>query len=71
MPGLTTDAVYVTLQKGAQVAAVALGMEPVFQNAPDANPVAPTGIVKVVALAAPFMSCLAYVRARLWRWLIT
>ena len=39
IPGLTTDAFYITMRKGAQAAADALGVELVFQGAPDFNPV--------------------------------
>jgi ribose transport system substrate-binding protein len=34
IPGLTTDAFYITMQRGAQAAADALGVELVFQGAP-------------------------------------
>ena len=39
IPGLTTDAFYITMHKGAQAAADALGDTLVFQGAPDFNPV--------------------------------
>src|SRR6202795_4729989 len=39
IPGLTTDAFYITMRKGAQAAADALGVDFVFQGAPDFNPV--------------------------------
>ena len=39
IPGLTTDAFYITMHKGAEAAAKAVGAELVFQGAPDFNPV--------------------------------
>src|ERR1700720_4409692 len=39
IPGLTTDAFYITMHKGADQAAKALGVDLVFQGAPDFNPV--------------------------------
>src|SRR3981081_2041236 len=39
IPGLTTDAFYITMHKGAKAAADALGAELVFQGAPEFNPV--------------------------------
>ncbi|MBB3999442.1 ABC transporter substrate-binding protein [Aureimonas pseudogalii] len=39
IPGLTTDAFYITMRKGAQAAADALGVTLVFQGAPEFNPV--------------------------------
>ena len=39
IPGLTTDAFYITMRKGAEAAADALGVDLVFQGAPDFNPV--------------------------------
>ena len=38
IPGLTTDAFYITMHKGAQHAADALGAELIFQGGPDFNP---------------------------------
>ncbi len=38
VPGLTTDAFYITMNKGAQAAAEALGIEVDFQGAEDFNP---------------------------------
>ena len=34
IPGLTTDAFYITMHKGAEAAAKALGVDLVFQGAP-------------------------------------
>ena len=39
IPGLTTDAFYITMNRGAQAAADALGVELIFQGAPNFNPV--------------------------------
>ena len=38
IPGLTTDAFYITMRKGAEEAAKALGVEFSFQGAPNFNP---------------------------------
>jgi len=38
IPGLTTDAFYITMHKGAQAAADALGVNLVFQGAPKFDP---------------------------------
>jgi ribose transport system substrate-binding protein len=38
IPGLTTDAFYITMHKGAQAAATALGVDLVFQGAPKFDP---------------------------------
>ena len=65
IPGLTTDAFYITMRKGAEAAAKALGAELVFQGAPEFNPVAvrwpsgstrmmPTGLV-VCAVWGPLV----------------
>ena len=40
IPGLTTDAFYITMRKGAEMAAKAVGCELLFQGAPDFNPIA-------------------------------
>lgn len=39
IPGLTTDAFYITMRKGAEAAAKAIGAQIVFQGGPDFNPV--------------------------------
>jgi ribose transport system substrate-binding protein len=39
IPGLTTDAFYITMRKGAEQAAKSLGINLVFQGAPEFNPV--------------------------------
>ncbi len=38
IPGLTTDVFYITMRKGAQAAADNLGVELIFQGAPEFNP---------------------------------
>jgi ribose transport system substrate-binding protein len=43
IPGLTTDAFYITMRKGAEAAAKALGVDLVFQGAADFNPVTQVG----------------------------
>jgi ribose transport system substrate-binding protein len=53
IPGLTTDAFYITMQKGAQAAADALGVELVFQGAPDFNPVTQVPVLDAVIARAP------------------
>ncbi len=53
IPGLTTDAFYITMQKGAQAAADALGVELVFQGAPDFNPVTQVPVLDAVIARRP------------------
>jgi ribose transport system substrate-binding protein len=53
IPGLTTDAFYITMQRGAQAAADALGVELVFQGAPDFNPVTQVPVLDAVIARAP------------------
>ncbi|HTJ56661.1 MAG TPA: ABC transporter substrate-binding protein [Devosiaceae bacterium] len=48
IPGLTTDAFYITMRKGAQKAADALGVNLVFQGAPDFNPVTQVPVLDAV-----------------------
>jgi ribose transport system substrate-binding protein len=48
IPGLTTDAFYVTMHKGAQAAANALGVEFVFQGAPEFNPVQQVPVLNAI-----------------------
>src|SRR5688572_22735401 len=48
IPGLTTDAFYITMRKGAQAAADALGVELVFQGAPDFNPTLQVPVLQAV-----------------------
>lgn len=53
VPGLTTDAFYITMRKGAQAAADALGVELVFQGAPDFNPVTQVPVLDAVIARGP------------------
>lgn len=53
VPGLTTDAFYITMRKGAQAAADALGVELVFQGAPDFNPVLQVPVLDAVIARKP------------------
>ncbi|MET3898016.1 ribose transport system substrate-binding protein [Devosia sp. UYZn731] len=53
VPGLTTDAFYITMEKGAQAAADALGVNLVFQGAPDFNPVTQVPVLDAVIARAP------------------
>jgi len=53
VPGLTTDAFYITMNRGAQAAADALGIELVFQGAPDFNPVLQVPVLDAVIARKP------------------
>lgn len=53
IPGLTTDAFYITMRKGAQAAADALGAELVFQGAPEFNPVLQVPVLDAVIARKP------------------
>lgn len=53
IPGLTTDAFYITMQRGAQAAADALGVELVFQGAPEFNPVTQVPVLDAVIARGP------------------
>lgn len=53
VPGLTTDAFYITMNRGAQAAADALGIELVFQGAPEFNPVLQVPVLDAVIARAP------------------
>lgn len=53
IPGLTTDAFYITMRKGAQAAADALGVNLVFQGAPDFNPVLQVPVLDAVIARHP------------------
>ena len=53
IPGLTTDAFYITMHKGAQAAADALGDTLVFQGAPDFNPVTQVPVLDAVIARHP------------------
>ncbi len=53
VPGLTTDAFYITMRKGAQAAADALGVELLFQGAPEFNPVVQVPVLDAVIARQP------------------
>ncbi len=53
IPGLTTDAFYITMRKGAEAAAKAVGAELVFQGAPDFNPVTQVPVLDAVIAKKP------------------
>jgi ribose transport system substrate-binding protein len=48
IPGLTTDAFYITMHKGAEAAAKALGVNLIFQGAPDFNPVTQVPVLNAI-----------------------
>lgn len=53
VPGLTTDAFYITMRKGAQAAADAVGDTLNFQGAPDFNPVTQVPVLDAVIARHP------------------
>ena len=53
IPGLTTDAFYITMRKGAEAAAKAVGAELVFQGAPEFNPVQQAPVLDAVIARHP------------------
>jgi ribose transport system substrate-binding protein len=53
VPGLTTDAFYITMHKGAAAAAKALGVKLVFQGAPAFNPVEQVPVLEAVIARRP------------------
>ncbi len=53
VPGLTTDAFYITMRKGAEAAAKAVGATLVFQGAPDFNPVTQVPVLDAVIAKSP------------------
>ncbi|UXT20741.1 ABC transporter substrate-binding protein [Agrobacterium tumefaciens] len=53
VPGLTTDAFYITMRKGAEAAAKAVGVTLVFQGAPDFNPVTQVPVLDAVIAKSP------------------
>ena len=53
IPGLTTDAFYITMRKGAQHAADAIGAELMFQGAPDFNPTLQVPVLNSVIAKRP------------------
>jgi ribose transport system substrate-binding protein len=53
IPGLTTDAFYITMRKGAEAAAKAVGAEVMFQGAPEFNPVQQVPVLDAVIAKKP------------------
>ncbi len=53
IPGLTTDAFYITMRKGAQAAADALGVELIFQGGLEFNPVVQVPVLDAIIARAP------------------
>jgi ribose transport system substrate-binding protein len=53
IPGLTTDAFYITMHKGAEAAAKALGVDVVFQGASDFNPVTQVPVLNALTARNP------------------
>ncbi|MDR3497290.1 MAG: ABC transporter substrate-binding protein [Ancalomicrobiaceae bacterium] len=53
IPGLTTDAFYISMRKGAEAAAKAVGVDLVFQGAPDFNPVLQVPVLDAVIARHP------------------
>ncbi len=53
IPGLTTDAFYISMRKGAEAAAKAVGAELVFQGAPEFNPVLQVPVLDAVIARKP------------------
>jgi ribose transport system substrate-binding protein len=53
VPGLTTDAFYITMRKGADHAAEALGVELIFQGGPDFNPTVQVPVLNAVTARQP------------------
>jgi ribose transport system substrate-binding protein len=53
VPGLTTDAFYITMRKGAESAAEALGVDFSFQGAPNFNPTEQIPVLEAVIAQGP------------------
>ena len=53
VPGLTTDAFYITMRKGAEAAAKLVGADLTFQGAPDFNPVTQSPVLDAVIARHP------------------
>ncbi|MBN8952950.1 MULTISPECIES: substrate-binding domain-containing protein [unclassified Rhizobium] len=53
IPGLTTDNFYITMHKGAEAAAKAVGAELVWQGGPDFNPVTQVPVLDAVIAKKP------------------
>lgn len=59
IPGLTTDAFYITMHRGAETAAKALGVDLVFQGAPAFNPVEQVPVLDAVIARKPDLILIA------------
>jgi ribose transport system substrate-binding protein len=53
IPGLTTDAFYITMRKGAEQAADALGVNLVFQGGPEFNPTVQVPVLDAIIARQP------------------
>ncbi len=53
IPGLTTDAFYITMRKGAEMAAKAVGCELLFQGGPEFNPTVQVPVLQAVIARQP------------------
>ncbi len=53
IPGLTTDAFYITMRKGAEAASEALGVDFSFQGAPNFNPTEQIPVLEAVIAQGP------------------
>lgn len=53
IPGLTTDPFYITMHKGADAAAKVLGVDLIFQGAPEFNPVTQVPVLNAVIARKP------------------
>ena len=53
IPGLTTDAFYITMRKGAEMAAEAVGCELLFQGGPEFNPTVQVPVLQAVIARKP------------------
>ncbi len=53
IPGLTTDAFYITMEKGAQAAADEFGVDLIFQGGPEFNPTVQVPVLQAVIARQP------------------
>jgi ribose transport system substrate-binding protein len=53
IPGLTTDAFYITMRKGAEMAAKAVGCDLLFQGGPEFNPTVQVPVLQAVIARHP------------------
>ena len=53
IPGLTTDAFYITMRKGAEMAAKAVGCQLMFQGGPEFNPTVQVPVLQAVIARKP------------------